>query len=77
MADIPGFVAYVASAIANHPERVEVSTVSRGQHRIVRLTVAPEDMGRVIAREGRVANAMRVVLRAAATEEHWGLEIVG
>ncbi len=75
MADVPGFVVYVASAIATAPERVAVSTVRRGPQHVVRLTVAPQDMGRVIAREGRVANAMRAVLRAAATEDRWGLEI--
>ncbi len=75
MADIPGFVAYVAAAIATAPDRVVVTTTRRGQQHVVRLTVAPQDMGRVIAREGRVANAIRAVLRAAATEERWGLEI--
>jgi predicted RNA-binding protein YlqC (UPF0109 family) len=76
MADIPGFVVYVAGAIAEQPEAIAVSELSRGQQRVVRLNVSPQDMGRVIGRDGRVANAMRTVVRAAAVDEHWGLEIV-
>ena len=52
-----------------------VEEVSRGRRRIVRLTLAPEDLGRIIGREGRVANAIRAVLSAAATDETWALEI--
>jgi hypothetical protein len=76
VADVPGFVAYVATVLAEHPESVEVSETSRGRQRIVRLSVAGEDMGRVIGRDGRVANAIRAVLKATPDNEHWGLEIV-
>lgn len=76
MADIPGFVAYVARALVEHPDAVEVSESTRGRQRIVQLRVAQEDMGRVIGRDGRVANAIRAVLRAAPADEQWGLEIL-
>jgi len=74
-ADIPEFVATVARALADRPEAVEVSDASRGRRRVVRLSLAPEDLGRVIGREGRVANAIRTVVAAAATDETWTLEI--
>lgn len=74
-ADIPELVAAVARALSDHPEAVEVEDVSRGRKRIVRLKLAPEDLGRVIGREGRVANAIRAVLSAAVTDETWMLEI--
>jgi hypothetical protein len=76
MADIPGFVSYVVRAVAEVPDQVEISEYARGRQRVVRLKVAPEDMGRVIGRDGRVANAVRTVVRAAAADERWGLEIV-
>jgi predicted RNA-binding protein YlqC (UPF0109 family) len=74
-ADIPQLVATMARALADHPEAVEVEEVDRGRKHIVRLSLAPEDLGRIIGREGRVANAIRTVLGAAATDEAWTLEI--
>ena len=75
MTDIPELVAYIARALAEHPEQVEVSETSRGRQKIVRLKVADDDMGRVIGREGRVANAIRAIMDATADGERWGLEI--
>jgi hypothetical protein len=73
--NISEFVATVARALADHPEAVVVEEASRGRKRIVRLTLAPEDLGRVIGREGRVATAIRAVMSAAVTDEAWTLEI--
>ena len=74
--DIPGLVGYVAQSLADHPEAVQVTEGSRGRQRVVRLAVSAEDMGRVIGREGRVANALRVLLKAVPGPDRWGLEIV-
>jgi predicted RNA-binding protein YlqC (UPF0109 family) len=75
MADIPELVKYIAQGLAEHPDEVEVSEFTKGRLQYVRLRVASDDMGRVIGREGRVANAIRVIIKAAADEESWNLEI--
>ena len=73
-ADIPGLISAIAGALADQPEAIEVTEVSRGRRQIVRLQVASGDMGRVIGRDGRVANAMRTLL-VAAGDGTWNLEI--
>ena len=73
--NIPELVAYVARSLADQPEAIQVSEGVRGRQRVVRLAVAADDMGRVIGREGRVANALRVLLKAAPGPDRWGLEI--
>jgi predicted RNA-binding protein YlqC (UPF0109 family) len=75
-ADIPALVAYVARSLADEPDAVEVSETVRGRDRVVQLKVSEADMGRVIGREGRVANAIRALLRAAPGDERWRLEIL-
>ncbi len=62
-------VAYMARNLVNDPSQVRV--VERGGSRsvILELHVAPEDMGRVIGKGGRVANAMRALLRVAAARQ--------
>jgi len=75
-ADIPALVAYVARALADHPDAVEVTEVDRGRQKIIQLKVAPEDLGRVIGRDGRVANALRALIGALPGDDRWKLEIV-
>lgn len=74
--NVPELVATIARALADHPESVTVTEGTSGRERVVRLSVAPDDMGRVIGREGRVANAIRSLLEAVPGDERWGLEIV-
>ena len=62
-------VEYIAKTIASNPDMVKVSEVEEDGRVIVRLEVAPEDKGKVIGREGRVAQAMRVLLRVAAVKQ--------
>ena len=72
-------VEYIARTIASNPDAVKVTEdVEEDGHIIVRLEVDPEDKGKVIGRQGRVAQAMRVLLRVAAIKEdsHVTLEIV-
>jgi predicted RNA-binding protein YlqC (UPF0109 family) len=60
---------YIAKALVEHPEDVEVSQ-SRQSNRVhLELRVAKDDMGRVIGKSGRVANAIRVLLRVAAERD--------
>lgn len=61
-------IEYIARSLVDDPSKVQVRMHSqRGQFHL-ELTVADEDMGRVIGRSGRVANAMRSLLRVAATQ---------
>jgi predicted RNA-binding protein YlqC (UPF0109 family) len=60
---------FIAKALVEHPEEVEV-TQSRQSNRVrLELRVAKDDMGRVIGKSGRVANAIRALLRVAAERE--------
>lgn len=62
-------IEYVARSLVDEPEEVHVSRLSSVRSTIYELRVAPDDMGRVIGKHGRVANAMRTLLRVAATRE--------
>jgi len=62
-------IEYIAQSIASDPDSVRVTeSVEEGQV-ILRLDVAPDDKGKVIGRQGRVAQAMRVLLRVAAVKD--------
>ena len=62
-------VEYIAKSIASKPEEVKVTEIVEGGRVILRLEVAAEDKGKVIGREGRVGQAMRVLLRVAAVKQ--------
>jgi len=62
-------IEYIATSLVDDPTQVEVDEYRRGSSINLRLHVAKEDMGRVIGRRGRVANAMRSLLRVAAAQE--------
>lgn len=65
-------IEYIARSLVDDPTQVEVRTQRRGATTNVNLHVAKEDMGRVIGRGGRVANAMRILLRVAAARDNNG-----
>ena len=62
-------IEYIASSLVDDPTQVRVSERRQGSTTNIRLNVAKEDMGRVIGRSGRVANAMRILLRVAAARK--------
>ena len=62
-------VEYIVKMLVDKPEDVSVSEISGEQAIIVELRVAPEDLGKVIGKEGRTARAIRTLLHAAATKE--------
>ena len=62
-------ISYIATSLVDDPTQVQVSQYQRGPSVSLRLKVAKEDMGRVIGKGGRVANAMRILLRVAAAQE--------
>ena len=59
-------IEFIAKSIVDDPTEVWVTEENRGRDVLLELSVAEEDMGRVIGRNGRVANAMRMLLRVAA-----------
>jgi hypothetical protein len=71
-------VKVIAEALVDHPERVEVKETVTAQSILIELKVAPEDMGKVIGKQGRIAKALRTVVKAAATKEnkHVVVEII-
>lgn len=62
-------IEFIARSLVEDPIEVHVNQSQRGSNVEIRLQVAKEDMGRVIGKSGRVANAMRVLLRVAAARE--------
>jgi predicted RNA-binding protein YlqC (UPF0109 family) len=61
-------IKYMAQALVDNPEQVEVSEVVGEQTSVIELRVAKEDLGKVIGKQGRTAKAMRTVLSAASTK---------
>jgi len=63
-------VKFIAQSLVDNPDAVEVREVEGEQSIIIELRVAPEDMGKVIGKQGRIAKAIRTVVKAAATKEN-------
>ena len=62
-------IEYIASSLVNDPTQVQVTEVANRVDVSLELQVAKEDMGRVIGKKGRIANAMRVLLRVAGARK--------
>lgn len=60
----------IAKALVDNPEMVSVSEITGEQSIILELKVAQEDMGKVIGKQGRIAKAIRTVMKAAAIKEN-------
>ncbi|MBB6217801.1 hypothetical protein HNQ80_003924 [Anaerosolibacter carboniphilus] len=63
-------VKVIAKALVDNPNEVFVTEVEGSQSLIIELKVSPEDMGKVIGKQGRIAKAIRTVVKAAATKEN-------
>ena len=63
-------VSAIAKSLVENPEAVEVSEEQSNGTTVVQLKVAPDDMGKVIGKQGRIAKALRTVMRAAATRQN-------
>ena len=61
-------VEVIAKALVDHPEEVVVTEKQDGKDIRIQLHVAPSDMGKVIGRQGRIAKAIRTVVKAAAVQ---------
>ncbi len=60
-------VAYIAKSLVDNPEAVQVRTVEGDRSIIYELKVDPADMGKVIGRQGKIARALRTVVKTAAS----------
>lgn len=59
----------IAKALVDNPDEVHVNELQGEQSIILELKVAPADMGKVIGKQGRIAKAIRTVVKAAAVKE--------
>ncbi|NLZ48603.1 MAG: KH domain-containing protein [Clostridiales bacterium] len=60
----------IAKSLVDNPDMVQVNEIAGEQSVILELKVAPEDMGKVIGKQGRIAKAIRTVVKAAAVKEN-------
>lgn len=63
-------VKIIAKSLVDNPDMVQVNEISGEQSIILELKVAPDDMGKVIGKQGRIAKAIRTVVKAAAIKEN-------
>lgn len=68
-APVKELVEVLAKALVDHPEQVLVAQSETEKSVHLQLTVAPEDMGKVIGKQGRIANAIRTLVKAAAVKD--------
>lgn len=61
---------HIAKSLVDNPDEVSVNEVEGEQSIILELRVADDDMGKVIGKQGRIAKAIRVVMKAAAIKEN-------
>jgi len=62
-------IEYICTSLVDNPDHVEVRQIRRGSQVNISLRVDKDDMGRIIGKGGKVANAMRILLRVAAVQE--------
>jgi hypothetical protein len=61
-------IEYIAKALVDNPEFVKVSEIEGEKTSVIELSVAKDDLGKVIGKQGRTARAMRTILSAASTK---------
>jgi len=65
---IKDLIEFIARALVDRPDQVKVSEVEGERTSVIELTVAKEDLGKVIGKQGRTARAIRTILSAASTK---------
>ena len=68
-------VEVIAKALVDNPDEVTVTEKVSGRNLTVELHVAPSDMGKVIGKQGRIAKAIRTVVKAAALEDNKKVDV--
>jgi predicted RNA-binding protein YlqC (UPF0109 family) len=70
MVAVEELVREIARALVDEPEAVEVQSVARDENTILKLKVAPGDVGKVIGKQGRTARSVRTILSAVSMKLH-------
>jgi hypothetical protein len=70
MLAVDELVREIARALVDEPDAVEVELVSREENTVLRLKVAPQDVGKVIGKQGRTARSVRTILGAVSMKLH-------
>ena len=70
MLAVDELVREIARELVDEPDAVEVETVSREENTVLRLRVAPGDVGKVIGKQGRTARSVRTILGAVSMKVH-------
>ncbi len=68
MDKLTDLVAFIAKSLVDSPDKVDVREVSGEQTTVLELKVAPEDLGKIIGKQGKTAKAIRTILGAAAAK---------
>lgn len=68
-------VEVIAKALVDNPNEVVVTEKTEGRNVLIELHVAPSDMGKVIGKQGRIAKAIRAVVKAASTRENIKVDV--
>jgi predicted RNA-binding protein YlqC (UPF0109 family) len=63
-------LAHLARRLVDNPDAVEVEEVRQEGATVLQLRVAPDDVGKVIGRQGRIARALRAIVRASGARTH-------
>lgn len=70
MVEVEELVREIARALVDEPSAVEVQSVDREENTVLRLRVAPQDVGKVIGKQGRTARSVRTILGAVSMKLH-------
>jgi len=70
MVEVEELVREIARALVDEPSAVEVESVGRDENTVLKLRVAPTDVGKVIGKQGRTARSMRTILGAVSMKQH-------
>jgi len=68
-------VEVIARALVDNPDEVVVTEINEGKNIKVKLKVAPSDMGKVIGKQGRIAKAIRAVVKAASSKDNIKVDV--
>ena len=70
MVEVEELVREIARALVDEPSAVEVESVGREETTVLKLRVAPQDVGKMIGKQGRTARSVRTILRAVSMKMH-------
>ncbi len=68
MEKLKELVIFIAKSLVDSPEKVEVREVAGEQTSVLELKVSPDDLGKIIGKQGKTAKAIRIILSAAAAK---------